>query len=696
MSGGQEQEPGRSGGPDYGARHRVEPSVGDSQPPDTDQPKVNWTAERPLPQWSAVSEATSEAETAESFVAEPFMDRPANGNRGASSRTGPADHPDEEWSSARAVSQRPLPQPDLDARRSHRRDNRYRRRGRGPLVLVVGAVALLALGAAGFALLTRDSDGTESAQGGTLSSSSAEAVVEEIQLLLQGIGYGNVEVTDRDGTIHVAGSVASQSDVAAVMTATASLADGTPINTEALTVGGIDPAAPDAADAAGADRTGGSAESLTTQSAMADPLQRLQVVLQRTVAAAPIIFEPATSSLSSWHSDTLDNVVAILQASPGIAITVVGYTDRSGSTEENQTLSLERAQAVRDYLIDRGIPPGILQTEARGESEATGIRDIGYLERRVEFEVVAATVAPPATRPLDVGIIVPSARDDLAFSQSLVDALAVLSEERGGLTVDITENMFDVDEAADEARRYVAAGNDVVILHGAQFRPLVEELAAESPDVVFVVGPDPVAVDLPNVFVYTIAAEQGAYVMGDLAAALSDSDVIGVVGPIPAPEPVLFIEGFRQGAQEQGATVLVEYAGSFSDTEMASDIARGHVGAGADVLTGTAQLTVGPIAVAEDSGIPWFANQANQSILAPTQVVASQVYHLEVAIREILAEIDANATTGGTFPLTLGNGGMLLEFNPDYPLDPGLRRRADELLLGVAAGSIVVEVEVED
>ncbi len=679
MSGGPDDLRGRGRRLNRGGRQELDGPEQDA--PTRAVPAMNGNAGHQLREWSAV----------------------ANGGTAPAPGAGPTT---EKWSSAAALSRQPAAPPASDRRPVHypaidhhpipRHLGGDLGSGQGvnPLIAVFSALALVALGAAGFALLTQGGNSTDSAPGATLSSSSSEAVVDDIQSLLQGIGYGDVVVEDRDGTVHVSGSVDTQADMAAVITATSSLADGTPINTDELAVGTIARADVSETETDGEGEVTG--ELVVAQSGLADPLQRLQVVLHRTVAAAPIIFEPATSGLSRWHSNTLDQVAAILETHPGIAITVVGYTDQSGSEAENQALSLQRAEAVKEYLVAQGIAPGTLQTEARGESEASGIRDIGYLERRVEFEVVGASVDPATVQPLDVGIIVPSGRDDRAFSQSLVDALDVLNEERGGLTIDVTENVFELDQAMEQTRQYVADGNDVVILHGAQFRPIVEELAGEFPEVVFIVGPDPLTTDLPNVFVYTVAAEQGAFVLGDLAASLSTTKTIGIVGPIPAPEPVRFVEGFRQGAEGGGAEVLVEYTGSFSDSEAAAEIAQAHVAAGADVLTGTSQLTVGPIGVAEDEGLLWFANQANQTDMAPGAVVASQVYHFEVAIREIMAEIDADSTSGGTFPLTLGNGGMLLEFNPDYGLGRDLRFRADDLLLGVAAGSINVEVDVEE
>lgn len=586
------------------------------------------------------------------------------------------------------VRERPAQRTDRNPERPRTEpavSERKRRRRRVVLVplAIVAGLALLGLGAVGYAAFGPTDDETASSDPATESAPTIDDPTADILRLLQGIGYDGIDVELRDGMIHVTGTVADQADVAAVVTATASLAEGIPIDADGLEVAPAEPAGPEADEATTA----------ADPAPAADPLRQLQVTLDRTTAATPIIFDRGTSTIAPWHEAALDRVAELLLANPGIAVTVVGYTDDTGGTDQNQALSQERAEAVRAYLVERGIGEGLIQTVARGESDATGLRDLGYLERRVEFEIPAAAQTTMAVTPLDIGVIVPSPRDDLAFSQSLVDALEVLDGERGGLTLDISDNMFDVELAGEQAEQYATGGSDVVILHGAQYRPLVEPLAQGSPDVVFIAGPDPVDTDLPNVFVYTIAAEQGAFVMGDLAASLSGGTV-GIVGPLPVPEPQLFVEGFRLGAEQGGAQVVAEYAGSFNDVEVATAIAESHVAAGADVLTGTSQLTVGPIAVAERDGLPWFANQANQTELAPANVVASQVYHFEVAIREILAEIDADSTTGGTFPLTLGNGGMLLEFNPGYPLDENLRRRADRLVFEVTAGAVDVSVDL--
>ena len=54
--------------------------------------------------------------------------------------------------------------------------------------------------------------------------------------------------------------------------------------------------------------------------------------------------------------EKLSKVAGILIAYPGLNIAVGGYTDNVGSDQMNQGLSEERAGAVRDYLVQQGVP----------------------------------------------------------------------------------------------------------------------------------------------------------------------------------------------------------------------------------------------------------------------------------------------------------------------------------------------------
>jgi basic membrane lipoprotein Med (substrate-binding protein (PBP1-ABC) superfamily) len=94
---------------------------------------------------------------------------------------------------------------------------------------------------------------------------------------------------------------------------------------------------------------------------------------------------------------------------------------------------------------------------------------VAGLERRVEFEVGYAVPAG-SDASFRIGIVAPSARDDLAFTQSIVDAAAVISAERDGVGVDISDELLVTADAEAAIRGYAAAGYDLVIAHGSQHR----------------------------------------------------------------------------------------------------------------------------------------------------------------------------------------------------------------------------------
>ena len=210
----------------------------------------------------------------------------------------------------------------------------------------------------------------------------------------------------------------------------------------------------------------------------------------------------------------------------------------------------------------------------------------------------APTETSAAAEPFKIAIIAPSASNDLAFTQSIVDAVDVIKGEMGNVEVAVTDGTFIVDDAAAAIRGYADDGFDLVIAHGSQYGGSLQEIAPDFPDISFAWGTAADTFGLANVFSYEAASDEGGYVMGAMAAALSDSGIIGVVGPIEVGDAKLYVDGFAAGAA--GATVNINYTGSFSDVALASEAGQAHVAAGADIMTGTAQMVVGAIGVADE------------------------------------------------------------------------------------------------
>lgn len=80
-------------------------------------------------------------------------------------------------------------------------------------------------------------------------------------------------------------------------------------------------------------------------------------------------FEPGTSTLTADSQARLPDVIKSAQGRAGGEIVVIGHTDRQGTLEANDALSLRRAQAVRELLIGQGFKGELIDAVGRGERE---------------------------------------------------------------------------------------------------------------------------------------------------------------------------------------------------------------------------------------------------------------------------------------------------------------------------------------
>ncbi len=526
----------------------------------------------------------------------------------------------------------------------------------------------------------RSAPGTDLEAGATSTTTGAQGDLNEdleadIRAVLTAVGLDTVEVEAADGMVHLRGSVPTPADLdTATRAAQALLPQGVALDTSALTVG-----------------------EATAQAASSSPegqarAAAFQAELYRILASTPLIFDVGASQLTPLHQRILNSAALVVNAYPELPVTVVGYTDGQGEPEANRQLSLQRAEAVKAYLQTQGVDGTRLTTEARGEGTSTGSADLASLERRVELEVAMPGTTPPADAgQLRIGVVAPSAANDMAFTQSMVDAVNLLASERGNVKVDISDKLFVPADAAAAVRRYADDGYDLVIAHGVEFGPELTDIVKDHPDTTFAWGTAVDTFGLPNLYAYDAAAEQGGYVMGAMSQMLSAHQVIGVVGPLEVGDAKRYVNGFRAGAQSMvpTTTVLVDYTGSFGDIALAAETATRDVGLGADVLTGTGEMVVGAISVAQANGALWFGTQASQASLAPQNVVASQVYRWEVVLRPVVADIDAGVQQGRGLVADIANGGLVIEYNPGYALAPEVKAKGDELVNQIVAGTLV-------
>ncbi len=334
------------------------------------------------------------------------------------------------------------------------------------------------------------------------------------------------------------------------------------------------------------------------------------------------------------------------------------------------------------------------------ESADTAEEDMVEEEADTAVEDVAAEADVANIEQIRIAVVMPSTITDLAWSQAIYDSLLRLQAEAGGpdvMEIAYTENMFNVTDAAAALRDYADEGYNIVLAHGTQYGTSMFEIAPDYPETTFAWG---TATDtgadqgLTNVFAYEARAEEGGYVNGVLAANMSSSGVIGVVGPVEAGDAKLYIDGFEAGvlAANPDAQVNISYTGSFGDTALAAEAANTQIAAGADVLTGSAQQVVGAIGVASEQGVPWLGTQSDQSPIDPDVVVASQLYNWDGVLSDIINKHQAGEYGGSAYALTLANGGLVMDFADSLDADAVAAAEAAEA--SIVAGDIDVNAAI--
>lgn len=296
-----------------------------------------------------------------------------------------------------------------------------------------------------------------------------------------------------------------------------------------------------------------------------------------------------------------------------------------------------------------------------------------------------------------IALILPSTVDDMSWSQGMTDALKAMQTEMGKDKVDlaISERLGNPTDAGAAIRQYASQGYNIIIAHGSQYQAVLDEVAKDFPKTSFAYGTGFKAHD--NIFAYDPQAQEGAYLQGMIAGKLTKSNIVGVVGPIEAGDAIKYNYGFQQGvkASNDKAEVRIAYTGSFGDIAKAAELAKAHVDAGADFMTGTAQQTVGAIkAVAEKKGVYWLGNDMDQASLAPETVLCAQTYDWQGVVKQIIEFRKAGKVGGEHIALSLKNGGIKMAFNPKLSsvIPADVMSAVDKAKADIISGALVVEL----
>lgn len=121
-----------------------------------------------------------------------------------------------------------------------------------------------------------------------------------------------------------------------------------------------------------------------------EDLEKLKV--DEAFSLPTISFASGGAALSGKSTEALEDVHAFLVNNPKVSVAFEGHTDATGDSLANMTLSMERAQAVVDFLLEKGIPANRMKATGFGSDMPVALNNSpGNMarNRRTEMKVLA-------------------------------------------------------------------------------------------------------------------------------------------------------------------------------------------------------------------------------------------------------------------------------------------------------------------
>ena len=347
-----------------------------------------------------------------------------------------------------------------------------------------------------------------------------------------------------------------------------------------------------------------------------------------------------------------------------------------------------------DTSTDEGSGGGDTTESAEGPPGAT-------LDDECEAAQADGVEAPEGFR---VNLITDIGRvDDGTFNQFAYEAMEAAGECFGFETSYI-ETVSEADYATNIATS-LESDPDVVITTGFLLADATLEAASANTEVSFI-GIDQFQETVPENYVGVLFREdQGGYLAGVLAASLSESGVIGVVGGREDVPPVVrFVNAYETGAQSVNPdiSVLSVYNESFTAPDKGASDAAQFIGEGADVIFGAGgQTGSGGIAAAAEQGVwaigvdqdEYFTTFNGGDAPGSEYLATSAVKRVDLAVFRNIVEALKGSFAGGVYTLDAENDGITYAPFHDAELPQEAVDALEEARQGLADGSIDTGVD---
>jgi basic membrane protein A len=302
----------------------------------------------------------------------------------------------------------------------------------------------------------------------------------------------------------------------------------------------------------------------------------------------------------------------------------------------------------------------------------------------------------PAKKGFRVALLTPGSISDGGWNQSAYDGLRRIQAELGAEISNVetkTPAQFE-----EEFRSYGEAGYDLVFGHGFEYQQAAAKVAPSFPKTVFVTTSGNTV--LPNVAPMVFELEQATYLCGVLAARMSRTGKLGLIGGVDLPSIRSTFLAFRAGAEaaKPGVSVREVFLGRFDDVAAAREAALALLDEGADFLlhqvndAGRGVFQAVQERAAAGAQVYAFGTNRNQNEMAPDVVIASAVLDIPGAFVEVAKRVKDGGFKAEPIRLGMQQGIVSFVLNPKLSsrISPELLQEIEQDSARIRSGALQV------
>ncbi len=304
---------------------------------------------------------------------------------------------------------------------------------------------------------------------------------------------------------------------------------------------------------------------------------------------------------------------------------------------------------------------------------------------------VLAWAQADTNRQLKVALILPGPITDGTFNAAADKGVKEAQKKFPNIKVSVRENTSAA-QAEEALTGYARDGFDLVIAHGFQFAEAAQKVHKQFPKTWFAVNAAKVA-EAPNLASFDNRWGDAGYVGGFVAAMMTKSGTIGVIGAIPVPVIQEYTDGFQRGAKrvKPDIKILTAYVGSFTDVAKGKEITLGMIEQGADVVSATGnESVIGTVEAAKERKALMIGTAFDASAFAPDTIVTTALVNFDVNLELAISRVLNGTIKPETYLLGFNENGIgLAGFGKfDGQISPENKAKIQQLIADIRAGKV--------